>query len=83
MNRIIVAIIGFPLSFLLIIYRARIKQFTGSVGFAEKYLGAGGTYTLYIILGVLVFIFTLMYITGTLQSFLSNTLGPLFFVPQQ
>lgn len=83
MNKFIVAIIGFPLSFLFIIYRARIKQFTGNVGFAEKYLGAGGTYTLYIILGILIFILTLMYVTGTLQSFLSSTLGPLFFVPQQ
>jgi hypothetical protein len=83
MDKFLIAIIGFPLSFIFIIYRAKIKNFTGSVAFAEKYLGAGGTYTLYIILGVVIFILTLMYITGTLQSFLAGTLGPLFFVRQQ
>lgn len=83
MNRFIVAIIGFPLAFLIIVYRVRIKHFTGNIAFAEKYIGTGGTYTLYVILGVLVFILTLMYVTGTLQAFLSGTFGPLFFVPQQ
>lgn len=79
MDKILFAIFGFPVSFLLIIYRNKIKQFTGDIDFAEKYLGSGGTYTLILIVGVLLFVITLMYVTGTLQSFLKTTFGPIFF----
>ena len=72
------ALIGFPLSFLIIIYRAKIKMFTGDIGFAEKYLGSGGTYSLFVLIGVATFLITLMYITGSLQSVLNSLLGPLF-----
>lgn len=81
MNKFLVAILGFPLSFLFIIYRAKIKQFTGDISFAERYLGPGGTYTLLLIIGVLIFIFTLMYITGTLQSTFDSVFGPILFTP--
>lgn len=77
MDKFFAALIGFPASFLIIIYRQKIKQFVGSVGFAEKYLGAGGTYTLILLIGVGLFIITLLYITGTLQSFLKTVFGPL------
>jgi hypothetical protein len=83
MDKIIFAIIGFPLSFLIIIYRAKIKSFTGSIGFAEKYFGSGGTYTLILLLGVAVFIITLLYSTGTLQSFMKTVFGPIFFMPAE
>lgn len=78
MNKFLAAILFFPLSFLIIIYRAKLKDITGSVGFAEKYFGPGGTYTLYLLIGVILFIGTLMYITGTLESLLSSTVGRLF-----
>jgi len=83
MNKFFVAIIFFPLSFALIIYREKIKQFTGSIAFAETYLGSGGTYTLFIILGILTFVVTLMYLTGTIQSMLSTVFGPLLFTNSQ
>ncbi|MBN1494624.1 hypothetical protein JW911_02710 [Candidatus Peregrinibacteria bacterium] len=79
MDKILFAVIGFPLSFLIIIYRANIKQFTGDLDFAEKWFGAGGTYTLILLFGIFVFFATLMYVTGSLQYVLSSTLGPLFF----
>ena len=81
MDKILFAIIGFPLSFLMIIYRQKIKDFTGNIDFAEKYLGSGGTYTLILIIGVLLFIVTLMYVTGSLQSFMRTVFGPIFFAP--
>ena len=33
--------------FLIIVFRARIKDLTGNIGFAEQYLGTGGTWTFY------------------------------------
>jgi hypothetical protein len=83
MNKFIVALIGFPLSFIFIIYRVKIKRFTGNIGFAEKYLGPGGTYTLILFIGVGIFIATLLYITGTAQSFLKTVFGPIFFMPAE
>lgn len=82
MDKFFFALIGFPVSFLIIIYRQKIKEFTGSVGFAEKYFGMGGTYTLILLIGIAVFIVTLLYVTGTLQSFLKTVFGPIFFMPK-
>jgi hypothetical protein len=79
MNKVLFALIGFPLAFLIIIYRERIKAFTGSIGFAEKYLGAGGTYTLYVLLGIIIFFVTLMYITDSFQPMMRSIFGPFFF----
>jgi hypothetical protein len=79
MDKFFFAIIGFPLSFLIIIYRFKIKQFTGDIPFAEKLFGAGGTYTFLVVLGIFTFFATLLYSTGTLQSFLYTTFGPIFF----
>ena len=78
MKKFIVALIGFPLAFVIIYYRAKIKEFTGDIDFAERHLGAGGTYTLIFLIGVLTFIVTLMYVTGSLQDFLEKTVGKIF-----
>jgi hypothetical protein len=46
MDRILVILIGWPVAFLILKYRRPIKEFIGNVGFAEKFLGMGGTNTL-------------------------------------
>ena len=46
--------------------------------YPEKYMGPGSTDTFYIVLAVLVFIFSLMYAFGTLQSLLAATFGRFF-----
>jgi hypothetical protein len=68
-------IIGMAIGFLILVFRPQIKDFTGDIGFAERYLGSGGTWTFLAGLGALIFIFSLMWATGTLQSFLTNTFG--------
>jgi len=77
MDKFLFALFGFPASFLIIMYRQKIKEFTGNVGFAEKYLGMGGTYNLILLIGIGLFVVTLLYITGTLQSSLKTIFGPL------
>ncbi len=78
MDRFIAVIIGFPIAFLLLRYRRAVKEFIGEVSFAEKYLGMGGTNTLIVIIGILVFVGSLMYSLGTLQSLLQSTIGRFF-----
>lgn len=81
MNKVIVALIGFPLSFIFIIYRFKIKRFTGNIDFAERVFGAGGTYTLLLLVGIGIFAATLLYVTGTLQSVLQSFFGPVLIGP--
>lgn len=70
----LIAILGFA----LIIYREKVKGFTGDIGFAEQYLGVGGTYTFLLILGIATFIFGLMWATGSFQSWFIENLGRYF-----
>ncbi len=78
MDRVIVAIIGIPVAFLIMVYRAKLKEFTGEIAFAEKYLGVGGTYNLFILIGMVVFIFSVMYMFGSFQEIFAATLGRFF-----
>ena len=78
MDRILAAFIGIPVGFLLMIYRYRLKQFTGNIAFAEQYFGSGGTYNFFIALGLVISILSLMYALGSLQGFFSGYLGPIF-----
>lgn len=78
MDRYIAILIGWPLAFLMLRYRRAIREFVGDIGFAEKYLGMGGTNTFIVIVGILLFIGSLMYALGTLQSLLQSTIGRFF-----
>jgi len=78
MDRVLVLLIGAPLGLCFIVYRFQLKEFTGEIGFAEQYLGSGGTYNLYILIGILVFIGSIMYALGTLQEVFIGTLGKFF-----
>ena len=52
--RFIVFFIGVFGGILLIIYHKRVAEVIGfKIGWAERYLGAGGTYTAYILFGLL------------------------------
>lgn len=76
--RIFTGIFASILGFLLVVYRERVRNQIGYIGFAERYFGSGGTYTFILILGVLIFIGGLMWATGTLQTWFSENLGRFF-----
>jgi len=65
----------------LVYYRDRVQRFTGSIGFAEKYLGMGGTFHFYLLLGIAFMVISILYITGTLDFLIENTVGRIFFLP--
>jgi len=64
-----------------IIYRERLQRFTGNFAFAEKYLGSGGTFNFYILLGFLFIFIGVAYVSGTLDSVITGTLGRFFPTP--
>lgn len=78
--RYVVGFIGFPLGIIMIVYRERVKRFTGDFAFAESWFGQGGTYTFILILGFVVAIGSLMYMFGTLQELFVMLFGR-FFAP--
>ncbi len=78
MDKILVILIGWTAGFLMLKYRYRVKNFTGEISFAEKYLGSGGTTTFIIILAILLIIGSLMYALGTLDAFFQKSAGRIF-----
>jgi len=80
MPKSIVLILGFIVAVLMLKYRGQIRDFTGEIGFAERYLGIGGTNRFIIIVAILVFVFSLMYALGTFEGAVTSTVGILFGV---
>ena len=74
---IFLGVIVTALGVVVLKYNFQLVGMTGNVGFAERYLGAGGTYLLYKMIGVVMVIGGLMYATGLAQPILSWLLSPL------
>lgn len=74
----IVGIIGILIGFAILKYREPIRDFLGNIGFAEEYLGQGGTWTFISAMGILVPVLSVLYMFGTLQSFLIKSFGRFF-----
>jgi hypothetical protein len=73
MMQILQGLLGMILGIGTLVFRPKIKDFTGDIAFAEQYLGSGGTWTLLLFIGIAIFLGSLMWATGTLQSlFLEN-----------
>lgn len=80
LGRFLAGLIGMACGLLIIIYRAQVKDITGNINFAEKYLGTGGTWTLIILVGILIFAGSLMWMFGTLQELFYQFFGRFFGV---
>jgi hypothetical protein len=78
MKNFLIVVVCWTLALLIMKFRRPIKEFIGNIGFAEKYLGMGGTNTFIVLLAMLLFIGSLMYATGTLQSLLQGFFGSFF-----
>ncbi|MCF7836409.1 hypothetical protein K9N08_03495 [Candidatus Gracilibacteria bacterium] len=66
-GKIIWAIILIASGLGLVVKTKRVKDFTGSFSFAEKWFGMGGTYTFLKLLGLALMIGTFLWLTGTLD----------------
>ncbi|MBU1089498.1 hypothetical protein KKF38_01740 [Patescibacteria group bacterium] len=64
----------------LVVYTKRVKDFTGSFDFAEKWFGGGGTYTFLKLFGIVIIIGSFLWLTGTfdriLPDFFTNPVAP-------
>lgn len=64
--------------FLILVYRPVLKDWFGTIAFAERYLGTGGTWTFLAILGFALFVIGLMWAMGTFQTLFFGLFGPIF-----
>jgi len=56
------------LGFVLTVYYKKLVEVVGmKIGWAEKYLGAGGTYYAYFIFGIVAFALGLLFLTGVID----------------
>lgn len=81
MSKFIIVSIFLLSGFFLLIYTKKVKDFSGSWGWAERYFGNGGTYTALKIIGLCCIFIAFAYGTGHLEEIAGSFLGPLFGVP--
>jgi len=62
--RILVGVIGIPVGYYLLRYKDRVVMTVGKMEWAERYLGSGGTYNAWVLIGMAVIIGSGMYLFG-------------------
>jgi hypothetical protein len=70
MSKVLIFIFGLPAGILTIIYRRYIVGLTGKWPWAEEKLGPGGTYTVVILAGIVIWIGCMMYALGSFDQIL-------------
>lgn len=82
-EQIIFGLIAVGIGVLTLKYNYQLANFTGDIGFVERYLGAGSTYGFMKLLSVLLIIGGFLYMTGLANPILDWLLTPLeAFMPK-
>ena len=77
-GQIVFGIIGIPLGVLMMVKAHYIvDNMTGSIGFAERYLGGGGTYAFFRILGCVIALVSMFVMFGFAGTIYSSIVGGL------
>jgi len=62
--KILTLVAAFAAGLMIIRYREPIVRFFGKNEWAEKYLGMGGTYTMWILIALLIIVMALVWLVG-------------------
>ena len=73
-SKILIFILGIGLGVLVMVYHRWFVKIVGTNATAEKYLGGGGTYLMWQLIGLLIIIITVLYVFGGLDR-ISSMLG--------
>ena len=66
--QIFLGVLGVVVGLLIVKYREPIYRFSGKFSFAEKYLGAAGTISFYLLFGSFLVILSIVYGSGFLEN---------------
>ena len=75
--KILLGLLGILLSYIIVRYRRHIVDWTGKIAWAERYLGMGGTYNAMVLFALVIFFFSILYMTGNVD-FVFGGVGKLF-----
>jgi len=64
-KQILVGLIGIPLGVVILIYKERIVFTFGKMDWAEQRLGSGGTYNIWVLIGLGLVIGSFLYMIGS------------------
>ena len=82
-QQILLGLVAIGLGVAALKYNYQLVNFTGNVGFAERYLGGGGTYAFYKLIAIVMVIGGLLYATGLGEPVLRWLLAPIAqFLPK-
>ncbi len=76
--RYFLGLLGVAVGVFLVIKTEWMVNNFGSIAWAEKYLGGGGTRTFYKLLGIIIIIISFLALTGLLGKVVLAIFGPLF-----
>ncbi|MBP6085019.1 hypothetical protein KA517_02170 [Candidatus Gracilibacteria bacterium] len=76
--QIFFGILAIVLAIFYIKYNYQITNMVGKFPWAENYIGLGGTYLVHKLFAIVIIILSIMWMTGTFQTFLSDNVGPYF-----
>ena len=82
-TRIIIGLVIAAFGAVLVIKTFWFYEFFGSMDWAEKYLGGGGSRLAYKLIGILISFIGFMVATNLWNAFLNATLGSIFHLPNQ
>jgi len=71
-RKIILALIFSGMGVALIVFTEPVKRAFGSLDFAEKWFGMGGTYVFWKIVGVFFIVGAFLWLTGTIDRFIPD-----------
>ncbi len=75
LGKIFTLIVGVAVGILVLVYHRWLVRTVGTNGWAERVFGGGGTYTMYQLLGVIIVVGTILYVTGGLDKVLGAIVG--------
>lgn len=62
----------------MLVYTRQVGDFTGEIGWAEKFFGPGGTYSAIKLFSLLMIFISFFWMSGGLQKFLLGNFGVFF-----
>lgn len=78
-TRILVGLLLVALGILVVLYTEKFHDFFGTLNFADRWIGAGGSRLMYKFIGIIVSLVGFLYMTNLLHSFLNATVGFLIY----
>lgn len=80
LRRFFIFLLGLGIGCLFVYFRKKIVDTIGKTSFAERFFGSGGSYFMWQLVGIIIIVLSLLYLTGVLDRIVGRG-GEAFFQP--